>query len=267
MIRKTSLEKILEIESLKNKEYLVRKTGYDVNGDLIEAELRYKGCDGEIIYVGSQRFETTDKSQKICLDKEGLPYFKTSLGPITYRIYKKIFIDNTCFGAAMGGLNQQLLIETLKRVKKEKHPVYQEFKNYVNTLIKKAPKIKEAKDKKHYFNDESDLANYSELDLKIFEYLTAKDITFSRDDYNPNNYDVDDISLSQIQYVDFKTGSTKEEAAFILWYRNYMLSKGYEDKVEDQWSKSNKALKKWINKVSKRLEANGFKRIERFTYK
>ena len=264
MLKKISLEEIARKKSLRNKEYLVREIDNDTGGNLFTAELQCKGSAKGIMYVSSQRFRK-DEREKVCLDKEGLPYFEKTLGPITYQVYEEIFLGNTGLGSAMTHANQKLLREILRKIKKKKHPVYQEFRSYIGKLIKEAPKIKEALDKKYFFHDERGLANFSELDLEIFKYLTAKSIRALSRDYDPDNHYVKNIKLHQIQHVDFYTGSTKEEAAFMLWYRNYMSSKNYRNKIEDPWSKSSKALEEWVSKVSENLEAKGFRRVEQFT--
>lgn len=230
MIKKIPLEEILNRNSLRDKEYLVREIDLSCNNNLVTAELQCKAVDGNTIYVGSQRFSKidADKSRKIYLDEEGLPYFKRSLGPVTYQIYEEIFIGNDGFAAAMGRENQNLLLKILKKVKEENHFVYQKFKEYIGQLIKKTPKIKEAKDKKHFFGDQTDLNKFPELDLKIFEYLAVED----RRAYT--------ISL---------------------------FKKNYKDQVEDPFEKESKALEKWILHVAKKLEEKGFKKVEQFKRK
>jgi len=155
----------------------------------------------------------------------------------------------------------------LSRFKSENHFVYKEFNAYLNELIKKVPQIKKAKDKKYFFNDTKYLDKFPDLDLKIYEYLTTKEISVSSDEYNPNNYGVNKIKLNDRQKVDFRIGSTKEEAAFILWYHNYMLSKNYEKKIEDPFKKESDKLCEWIAVEAKKLEKLEFKRVEQLSYK
>jgi len=262
VIKTISLDEILGLEDLIKKEYLIKTISKD---DPREIELRYRGENKEVIYIGRKQFNNYKETKEILMDDEGLPYFKIVLGPIEYNIYEKIFLGNTDFGSAMGGLNQKLLLNIFNRIKKENHQIDRKFRDYIYELIKKAPEIKEALNKKYYFENEEALKEFSNLDLEIFKYLTAKNFTFRSGAYNPDNYCIDDINLNDEQKIDCFNGESKEEAAFIVWYRNYMKSKNYQAKIENPWIRSSIALTEWINKIVKELESKSFKKVERLS--
>ena len=62
MIKKISLDEMLKIKSLKDKEYLIRKRDDYIKGDPVIIELQCKGFYGKDICVNSRLFKKTEIS-------------------------------------------------------------------------------------------------------------------------------------------------------------------------------------------------------------
>ncbi|MEA3378297.1 MAG: hypothetical protein U9Q69_01535 [Nanoarchaeota archaeon] len=258
------LDKILKMKNLGGKKYRIREIRFDCWDRLIEAQVECMGSKKTLSYMALQEFNTYNIARKVCIDTEGLPYFEYTLGPINYQCYDELFYHNTGFACAMGEMHQKAVFKVLKIMKSKNHPIYLKFRECVKGVIKKAPEILEARVKASFFDDESRLGEFSDLDLTIFKYLTVKKIVLRGDGFNPNDYEIDNIRLEDKQNANYCAGHTKEEAAFINWYREYILSKDYKAKIENEFKKSSEALIAWLKLTADDLEKKGFEKIEHF---
>lgn len=269
-IQKIKLEDLVEKDGLGCKEYVrteLKRYSHDRGVEFV-----FQARDEKITYVGSVVCEQYEKSRRIKIDSLGLPFYRATLGPITFDEYDIGFLGNTCFAEAMGGAYQSRILEILEFFKKKDHEVYQKFINDIESIIKKAPLIFEAKLQKYFLKNESALKRFSRIEKVIFEYLTCENISSSfllegssLGEFNPDNYNVKDIRLSSRQHVDFKNGSTKEEAAFIEWYKDYADQRGYRDLIEKSKNNWLKALQEWTREVESCLQENGFEKMGRLS--
>jgi len=254
MIKKVSLEEILKIENLKNKEYSVKIIESNVFGNVISIELQCIGIDEHNLYVCSQLFDVKEQTSRLCLDEEGLPYYEVRLGPVTYQSYERIFVGNTCYADAVFGRNQMLIDEVFLKIKKENHFVYHEFMNYLENLINLLPNIINAKIKDYFLKNNTEMDAFSDLDLEILNCL----LTRLGPDENLNNLE----RLSQ-QTKNMIMNAMND--IFRVWYHNYLILRGYEDRIDEEGNNASEALKKWVGLEMINLELNEFKRVREFT--
>lgn len=269
-IQKITLEKLLKKEGLEFKEYLkndLKRYAHDRSVEFV-FQARARG----IAYVGSVQCEQYEKSRKVKIDDLGLPYYRAILGPISFDEYDCGFLGNTCFAEAMGHAYQRRVLMILEHLKKKNHVVYQKFLDDVGVIVKKAPLILEAKLQQCFFHDASALKKFTRIEKVLFEYLTCEKMTSSFllegsyfGEFNADDFNVTTINLSSPQHVDFKNGSTKEEAAFIEWYREYACQRGYRDLVEKTKNNWLVALREWARRVECCLQEKGFKKVKQLT--
>ena len=79
-ITAVSLEEIIKIENLENREFLARPILSNTWEELYNAEIMYMGTAGDVVYTGSQRFSHIDVPREMRIDSGGLPYIFIPLG-------------------------------------------------------------------------------------------------------------------------------------------------------------------------------------------
>ncbi len=268
-MKKVSLNELLNVEGLRAKQYAVIETGHDSGGSCIEFEVQAKGCLGNELYLASVRVRRGVQEKSWKLDDAWLPFIEARVGDQTIQYYDRLFLGNTSFAAAMGKMHQEYVLQILEEVQQKQHPLYQKFQKDLAKIIAEAPRIKEAKDRKHFFSDDSLLQTYTAQDARIFEYLCARKMHFKLGscEYDPDNYDTENINLTDKQRVDCVAGETKEEAAFLVWYGAYLRTQGYERKIQKSqyWQKVDKAFRAHVEKLTKPLVDRDFKKVEKLS--
>ena len=273
-MRKVSLDELLSFEGLAAKQYAIIETGHDSGGYCLEVEIQAKGCVGSELYVASRRVRQDVREKCWKLDDVWLPYIEASVGSQTIMYYDRLFLGNTSFATAMAKMHQDYVFQILEEVKKEQHPLYRKFQEDLSKIIEETQCIKEAKDRKHYFGDGAFLQKYSKCDLLIFEYLCTKKMRFKlgSSEYDPDNYCTEQIDLSDKQHVDCVAGKTKGEAAFLVWYGDYLRKNGYEKKIErgitggTYSQKVERAFRAHVETLTKPLAERYFEKVKHLSY-
>ncbi len=239
-LEEISLERLYKINGLEDKEVVLE---YPPNL-WSSYKLMYKAKKGDIFYIGTKKLEE-EITEKVCLDSEGLPYKEVSISmnniePIKFNSYEKIFLSNTSFASAMSHTHQKLLENIFGNIEDSSNPLYIEFGLFLNNFSQRIPIIREALQREKYFRDLTEIKKISETDLRIFYDIIGKREKIK---WNDNN----------------------KKLAFEIWYRSYMDSKGYEEKITDYPKLRKKVINELLEKIIKDIESHGFKRVGRLT--
>ena len=263
-MKQITINQLFDAKCIYDKQYEVREKDPDqarsLSERLIRTEVVCCATDGKEVYVASSpRSSRVTTRERLCLDEQGLAYYEWRLGAVVYPAYDSHFLGNTSFASAMGRFHQKGVIDILKKVKEEQHPLYERFYAFLDGLIIRLGEIKDAKDREYYFGDDTEIKRFSELDLEGFRYLTAREYEAI---YNPDNHPTEEISITERQNV--RCGDeTKEEATFILWYSDFLCQNGYKQKIVPHLELEEQAFRRDLALFTDSLEKRVFRRVRK----